>query len=942
MRRRIRAARCVIVLAMFMASIGRAGEPDGLVAYYPFNGNANDASGNGHNGVVYGPVLTTDRNGTADSAYSFNGVDDYIIVPYSSVFNSDAFTISAWICPSRDLSVGTGAAVIAAQGEDFANDLLSWSLEIVNAGNSWGTGATVLYEDSHDAEQVFDTGYYPEVGAWSQITATRSPGDEISLYIDGMLIGHWLGTRDPATCTQDLTIGARWWSPSSSGPYSLQGFFSGSLDDISLYDRALTAGEIGEMLSYALTISSTTGGSVTVPGEGTFTYAHGASIPVTATAEAHSHFTGWTGTAVGAGKVTSPSSSSTDVTVDEDYGLQANFVLDQHSLMVAADGSGSVTGAGTYDWGSTVPVRATASINHHFVNWTATGFVTVADSTSADTTVTIDGNGGITAHFAIDQRTLTISSTDGGAVDSPGVGSFQYDHGSVASIAATPEAHHHFVKWTGTAVDAGKVDAPASASTSVTMDADYTLQAEFEIDTHTLMINAAEGSVTCDPSKSEYPYGTTVALHVTANSGYRFTNWSGDLSGSDNPATIPMDSDKVVTANFIILRNLVISATAGGVVTSPGEGTFVHDDGTAVSLEAQAHPLFKFVGWRGGIFTDTTPYPLAMDADYNIEACFESILDVIYVDDDAPSDPGPGDPNISDPLENGTAERPFDRIQEAIDVARESTQILVHGGVYYEQLNFMGKNVSVQGLRLIDPNATEEPVVDGHGTGPVVTFSGGENANCMLAGLRIQGGQAANGAAILCQGSPTIANCLIAGNLATGLQGAAIHCVASDAAFINCTITENMADPSGTLMKCRASSITLSNCILWGNEPPTVWTISGEAPTMSYCDVEEGWAGPGNMNMVPAFVAPGSWTDTGVLGWRQDDTWLPGDYHLLSEAGHWDAATRTRVKDATTSPCIDAGDPNIPVGLEPVPNGSRINLGVYGGTNQASISANGE
>lgn len=50
---------------------------DGLVAYYPFNGNADDGSGNGLNGVIYGATLTEDRFGNSNSAYSFDGVDDY-------------------------------------------------------------------------------------------------------------------------------------------------------------------------------------------------------------------------------------------------------------------------------------------------------------------------------------------------------------------------------------------------------------------------------------------------------------------------------------------------------------------------------------------------------------------------------------------------------------------------------------------------------------------------------------------------------------------------------------------------------------------------------------------------------------------------------------------------------------------------------------------------
>src|ERR1017187_5394463 len=54
---------------------------NGLVAYYPFNGNANDASGNGNNGTVYGATLTTDRFGISNSAYCFNGTSHYIEVP---------------------------------------------------------------------------------------------------------------------------------------------------------------------------------------------------------------------------------------------------------------------------------------------------------------------------------------------------------------------------------------------------------------------------------------------------------------------------------------------------------------------------------------------------------------------------------------------------------------------------------------------------------------------------------------------------------------------------------------------------------------------------------------------------------------------------------------------------------------------------------------------
>jgi hypothetical protein len=70
----------------------------------------------------------------------------------------------------------------------------------------------------------------------------------------------------------------------------------------------------------------------------------------------------------------------------------------------------------------------------------------------------------------------------------------------------------------------------------------------------------------------------------------------------------------------------------------------------------------------------------------------------------------------------------------------------------------------------------------------------------------------------------------------------------------------------------------------------------------------------------------------------EDDFFAEGDYHLKSQAGRWDLNSQDWVLDGVTSPCIDAGDPNSPVGDEPAPNGGRIDMGAYGGTAEASKS----
>ncbi len=81
---------------------------DGLVAYYPFNGNANDESGTGNNGTIIGNVaLTTDRNGNPTSAYSFPGQPfNYITVPHSLSLSLDTMTLNAWIYTDTDYGYG--------------------------------------------------------------------------------------------------------------------------------------------------------------------------------------------------------------------------------------------------------------------------------------------------------------------------------------------------------------------------------------------------------------------------------------------------------------------------------------------------------------------------------------------------------------------------------------------------------------------------------------------------------------------------------------------------------------------------------------------------------------------------------------------------------------------------------------------------------------------
>ena len=217
---------------------------DGLVAYYSFDGNADDQSGNGYNGMVYGATLTTDRFGASNSAYSFDGIDDYISVDYTAAFQLPVFTLSAWVLSTVDLSTATSPSWVVGRGEDINTDLAAFNLLVAHPTSSLANGVSVLYETSGNVDHFFDTNVYPDVDDWTHLVASRDTSGLLSMYMDGSLIGQWSSTPEPTSNSyQDLLIGAYWFAPSSSTAY-ITNFFTGAIDDVAIYNKALTPDEI--------------------------------------------------------------------------------------------------------------------------------------------------------------------------------------------------------------------------------------------------------------------------------------------------------------------------------------------------------------------------------------------------------------------------------------------------------------------------------------------------------------------------------------------------------------------------------------------------------------------------------------------------------------------------------------------------------------------------
>jgi len=130
------------------------------------------------------------------------------------------------------------------------------------------------------------------------------------------------------------------------------------------------------------------------------------------------------------------------------------------------------------------------------------------------------------------------------------------------------------------------------------------------------------------PNTTRWKPGEVVNLTAVASApNWTFDHWSGDISGSDNPTNITMDSGKSVVAHFAINRyNLTIFSTDGGNVTTPGEGASTYDAGTVVHLVAMADSGYHFVNWTGDVGTindvDSATTNITMSGNYSITANF--------------------------------------------------------------------------------------------------------------------------------------------------------------------------------------------------------------------------------------------------------------------------------------------------------------------------------
>ena len=257
-----------------------------------------------------------------------------------------------------------------------------------------------------------------------------------------------------------------------------------------------------------------------------------------------------------------------------------------YDLVMQFTGSGSTTpstGSHQYAEGTVVNISATPSPGWQFDSWTGD----VANPSSPTTSVTVDSSKTVTANFSQIMHTLTMQVI-GCGTSTPIVGDHDYAQGTVVDISAD--------NWTGDVAN------PASAITTVTVDAGKTLTANFSQIMHTLTMQVS-GSGSTTPAVGAYQYaeGTVVDITATPSAGWQFDVWTGDVANPGSPnTTVTMDTSKTLTANFseavVTFPDPNLEAAIREAIGKPTGDIYQSDLAGLISLDASNRGIVDLTG----------------------------------------------------------------------------------------------------------------------------------------------------------------------------------------------------------------------------------------------------------------------------------------------------------------------------------------------------------
>lgn len=227
--------------AATMAQVPNYVPTNGLMGWWPFNGNSNNELGNGNNGSLFGATLTNDRFGNANKAYVFNGTN-YILLPNSPVITFSSYSISIWFNSSNNYCADWNT--LLRSGNNSNCSWFGFAINRQNNGNTFGFNDYGNNTFSYVSNKPCSN-YLPN--NWYNLIYTRN-GNVVKEYLNGYLINQSnTNVYNPAT-NCPIFIGS---NHLGGNGLPLNGF-TGKIDDIGIWDRELTPCEVTDLYNSQL------------------------------------------------------------------------------------------------------------------------------------------------------------------------------------------------------------------------------------------------------------------------------------------------------------------------------------------------------------------------------------------------------------------------------------------------------------------------------------------------------------------------------------------------------------------------------------------------------------------------------------------------------------------------------------------------------------------
>ncbi len=360
-------------------------------------------------------------------------------------------------------------------------------------------------------------------------------------------------------------------------------------------------------IEFAIDVTIDGGGSVQKTPD-LANYPENAVVELNAVADPGWIFTGWDGDLSGA---TTPQ----NVTMTEDKAVTARFLPAVQVTTNVTAGQGQIQldpPGGTYPLGTAVELTAVGNPGWKLDQWGGG----LAGQTDNPLILTVNADILATASFVEEAYELNVAVVgEGSAAITPEKLTYKYN--DAVKIDATADTGFAFTGWSG---DIVSPDNPLLFNITGTTN----LTATFSpLDDYELNVTVVgQGTVAKNPNQPLYQTGQQVVLTATGAPGWRFTGWSGDVTGATSPVQILITSDKEVTATFVQEGFPVDISTVGDGSVTKTPNKSVYGAGEQVTLQATAEPGWRFSGWGGDLTGMTNPTTITVNGETEIVATF--------------------------------------------------------------------------------------------------------------------------------------------------------------------------------------------------------------------------------------------------------------------------------------------------------------------------------